>query len=172
MPVPFGGSLRIAKRGTISITRERHCHLYIFFNFPDIFNRMKQEWQLALVNVLTVMTCNGIMVWSLAPCRSYGNTFRFDLENTIQKLPNNIFENSYPMREFDLQKRVYSFFYKAAEFSLLGLTTGSIQGALSKAFAAKRDGRFVYNIYFLMYYHPYKCLSKLDLDIYSNLNLQ
>ncbi|KAG6488961.1 protein RETICULATA-RELATED 1, chloroplastic-like [Zingiber officinale] len=87
------------------------------------------------------MTCNGIIVWSLAPCRSYGNTFRFDLENTIQKLPNNIFENSYPMREFDLQKRIYSFFYKAAEFSLLGLAAGTIQGAITKDFAAKKEGR-------------------------------
>ncbi|KAG6514877.1 hypothetical protein ZIOFF_025252 [Zingiber officinale] len=103
--------------------------------------RIKQEWQLALVNVLTAMTCNGIIVWSLAPCRSYGNTFRFDLENTIQKLPNNIFENSYPMREFDLQKRIYSFFYKAAEFSLLGLAAGTIQGAITKDFAAKKEGR-------------------------------
>ncbi|CAL9079353.1 hypothetical protein MUK42_27194 [Musa troglodytarum] len=116
------------------------CACSLWWEFKNRKERMKQEWQLALVNVLTVMTCNGIMVWSLAPSRSYGNTFRFDLENTIQKLPNNIFENSYPMREFDLQKRVYSFFYKAAEFSLLGLTTGSIQGALSKAFAGKRDG--------------------------------
>lgn len=107
------------------------------------FNRIKQEWQLALVNVLTAMTCNGIVVWSLAPCRSYGNTFRFNLQNTIQKLPNNIFEKSYPMREFDLQKRVYSFIYKAAEFSLLGLTAGSIQGALSNVFAAKKGERSV-----------------------------
>ncbi|WOL04160.1 hypothetical protein Cni_G12881 [Canna indica] len=117
------------------------CACSIWWELNNRKERIKQEWQLALVNVLTAMTCNGIIVWSLAPCRSYGNTFRFDLQNTIQKLPNNIFEKSYPMREFDLQKRIYSFFYKAAEFSLLGLTAGSIQGVLSKVFAAKRDGR-------------------------------
>ncbi|KAG6517223.1 hypothetical protein ZIOFF_020603 [Zingiber officinale] len=117
------------------------CACSVWWEFKNRKERIKQEWQLALVNVLTAMTCNGIIVWSLAPCRSYGNTFRFDLENTIQKLPNNIFENSYPMREFDLQKRIYSFFYKAAEFSLLGLAAGTIQGAISKAFAAKKEGR-------------------------------
>ncbi|ONK77833.1 uncharacterized protein A4U43_C02F11200 [Asparagus officinalis] len=103
--------------------------------------RIKQEWDLALVNVLTVTACNAIVVWSLAPCRSYGNTFRFDLQNTIQKLPNNIFEKSYPMREFDLQKRVHSFFYKAAEFCLLGMSAGAVQGALTKSLAAKKEGR-------------------------------
>ncbi|KVI01761.1 Protein of unknown function DUF3411 [Cynara cardunculus var. scolymus] len=80
--------------------------------------RIKKEWDLALVNVLTVTACNAIVVWSLAPCRSYGNTFRFDLQNTLQKLPNNVFEKSYPLREFDMQKRIHSFFYKAAELSV------------------------------------------------------
>ncbi|KAI4342002.1 hypothetical protein MLD38_026666 [Melastoma candidum] len=57
--------------------------------------RIKQEWDLALLNVLTASACNAIVMWTLAPCRSYGNTFRFDLQNTLQKLPNNIFEKSY-----------------------------------------------------------------------------
>lgn len=101
---------------------------------------------MALVNVLTVAACNAFVVWSLAPCRSYGSTFRFDLQNTIQKLPNNIFEKSYPMREFDLHKRVHSFFYKAAELCLVGLTAGSIQGSLTKFFSSRKEGRFVHNI--------------------------
>lgn len=108
-----------------------------------VFDRIKQEWHLALLNILTVMTCNGIIVWSLAPCRSYGNTFRTDLQNSIQKLPNNIFEKDYLMREFDLQKRVYSFFYKAAEFSLLGSTAGTVQSVLSNFFSSKKDERYV-----------------------------
>ncbi|KAK8710988.1 hypothetical protein V6N13_146295 [Hibiscus sabdariffa] len=43
-------------------------------------DRIKQEWDLALMNVLTVAACN-----ALALCRSYGNTFQFDLQNTLQK---------------------------------------------------------------------------------------
>lgn len=101
--------------------------------------RIKQEWDLALINVLTALSCNAFIVWSLAPCRSYGNTFRYDLQNTLQKLPNNIFEKSYPLREFDLQKRIHSFFYKGAEFCLVGLIAGAAQGALSKATATKKE---------------------------------
>ncbi|KDO41863.1 hypothetical protein CISIN_1g0096211mg [Citrus sinensis] len=101
--------------------------------------RIKQEWDLALINVLTVTACNAFVVWSLAPCRSYGNTFRFDLQNTLQKLPNNIFERSYPFREFDLQKRIHSLFYKAAELCMVGLSAGAVQGSLSNYLAGKKD---------------------------------
>lgn len=84
------------------------------------------------------------MFWTLAPCQSYGNTFRYDLQNTLQKLPNNIFEKSYPLREFDLQKRVHSFFYKAAELCMLGLSAGAVQGALSNLLASKKEGRYAF----------------------------
>lgn len=104
-------------------------------------DRIKQEWDLALINVLTASACNAIVVWSLAPCRSYGNTFQFDLQNTLQKLPNNIFEKSYPLREFDLQKRIQSFIFKAAELCTVGLTAGAIQGAVSNFSASKKEGR-------------------------------
>ncbi|XP_022896982.1 protein RETICULATA-RELATED 1, chloroplastic-like [Olea europaea var. sylvestris] len=103
--------------------------------------RIKQEWDLALINVLTVTACNAMVVWSLAPCRSYGNTFRFDLQNTLQKLPNNIFEKSYPLREFDFQRRLHSFFYKAAELCMVGFTAGAAQGAASNLVAHKKEGR-------------------------------
>ncbi|XP_019169722.1 PREDICTED: protein RETICULATA-RELATED 1, chloroplastic-like isoform X2 [Ipomoea nil] len=108
--------------------------------------RIKQEWDLALVNVLTVTACNAIVLWSLAPCRSYGNTFRFDLQNTLQKLPNNIFEKSYPLREFDMQKRFQSFFYKAAELCMVGLTMGAAQGGISNFLASKKEGRLSVSI--------------------------
>ncbi|KAG5137021.1 hypothetical protein JHK82_021752 [Glycine max] len=104
-------------------------------------DRIKQEWDLALMNVMTAAACNALVVWSLAPCRSYGNTFRFDLQNTLQKLPNNIFEKSYPLREFDLQKRIQCFLFKAAELCMVGLSAGAVQGALSNSLASKKEGR-------------------------------
>ncbi|KAF9619763.1 hypothetical protein IFM89_009236 [Coptis chinensis] len=113
----------------------------VWWEFRNRKERIKQEWDLALINVLTVSACNAIVVWSLAPCRSYGNTFRFDLQNTIQKLPNNIFERSYPQRSFDIQKRIHSFFYKAAELCMVGVTAGAAQGALSKFLASKKGDR-------------------------------
>ncbi|KAI4299010.1 hypothetical protein L6164_032508 [Bauhinia variegata] len=112
-----------------------------WWEFKNRKDRIKQEWDLALINVLTVAACNAVLVWSLAPCRSYGNTFRFDLQNTLQKLPNNIFETSYPLREFDLQKRIQCFFYKAAELCMVGLSAGAVQGALSNTLASKKEGR-------------------------------
>ncbi|XP_028775477.1 protein RETICULATA-RELATED 1, chloroplastic [Neltuma alba] len=112
-----------------------------WWEFKNRKDRIKQEWDLALINVLTVAACNAVVVWSLAPCRSYGNTFRFDLQNTLQKLPNNIFEKSYPLREFDLQKRIQCFLYKAAELCMVGLSTGAVQGALSNTLASKKEGR-------------------------------
>ncbi|XP_077220082.1 plant/protein, putative (DUF3411) [Tasmannia lanceolata] len=113
----------------------------VWWELKNRKGRIKQEWDLALINVLTVSACNAFLLWSLAPCRSYGNTFQFDLQNTLQKLPNNIFEKSYPLREFDLQKRIHSFFYKAAEFCMVGLAAGAVQGALSKISATKKEGR-------------------------------
>ncbi|KAL3814472.1 hypothetical protein ACJIZ3_015740 [Penstemon smallii] len=113
----------------------------VWWEIKNRKERIKQEWDLALINVLTVTACNAIVVWSLAPCRSYGNTFQFDLQNTLQKLPNNIFEKSYPFREFDFQKRLHSFFYKAAELCMVGFTAGAAQGALSNFAASKKEGR-------------------------------
>ena len=92
--------------------------------------------------MLTVAACNAVVIWSLAPCRSYGNTFRFDLQNTLQKLPNNIFEKSYPLREFDLHKRIQCFLFKAAELCMVGLSAGAVQGALSNSLARKKEGRY------------------------------
>ncbi|WMV50408.1 hypothetical protein MTR67_043793 [Solanum verrucosum] len=113
----------------------------VWWEIKNRKERIKQEWDLALLNVLTVTACNAIVVWSLAPCRSYGNTFQFDLQNTLQKLPNNVFEKSYPLREFNLQKRIQSFFCKAAEHCLVGLTTGAFQGAVSNLVVTKKEGR-------------------------------
>lgn len=103
--------------------------------------RFEQEWDLAVVNALTASCCNVMVLGLLAPCRSYGSTSRFDFQNAIEKLPNNIFEKSYPLRQFDLQKRISAFFYKAAELSLLGVVAGSIQGGLSKALSARKERR-------------------------------
>jgi hypothetical protein len=113
----------------------------VWWEFNNRKDRIKQEWDLALINVLTAAACNAVVVWSLAPSRSYGNTFQFDLQNTLQKLPNNIFEMSYPLREFDLQKRIQCFLFKAAELCMVGLGAGAVQGALSNTLAKKKEGR-------------------------------
>ncbi|KAH7516381.1 hypothetical protein FEM48_Zijuj10G0129100 [Ziziphus jujuba var. spinosa] len=55
----------------------------VWSEFMNRKERTKKEWNLAFVNVLTVAACNAIAVWSVAPCHSYGNTFRFDLQTTL-----------------------------------------------------------------------------------------
>ncbi|XP_078445844.1 plant/protein, putative (DUF3411) [Wolffia australiana] len=113
----------------------------VWWELKNRKGRIKEEWDLALVNVLTVSACNALVVWSLAPCHSYANTFQFEWQNFLNKLPNNVFEKSYLLREFDLQKRVQSFFYKAAGLSLVGLAAGMAQGAVSNYSAGKKEGR-------------------------------
>lgn len=98
-----------------------------------VLTRIREEWDLAAANVLTMAVCNMAICWTLAPSRSYGNTFKYEFQNAIQKLPNHVFDKSYPLREFDRQKRIYSFFYKAAELSLVGMVAGTVGAGLSKA---------------------------------------
>ncbi|XP_074287564.1 protein RETICULATA-RELATED 5, chloroplastic-like [Silene latifolia] len=99
--------------------------------------RMRQEWDLALINVLTVAACNSLVVRSLAPCCSFANTSRFNLH----KLPNNIFEASYRHRRFDIHQRIQSFVCKAVQLSLLGFVAGAVQTALSNLCARNKQGR-------------------------------
>jgi hypothetical protein len=101
--------------------------------------RIKQEWDVAAANVLTLAVCNAAINWSLAPSRSYGSTFKYEFQNTIQKLPNHVFDKSYPLREFDMPKRIYSFFYKAAQLSLVGMVTGAGGAALSSVMPSARN---------------------------------
>ncbi|TVU51703.1 hypothetical protein EJB05_03145, partial [Eragrostis curvula] len=108
--------------------------------------RFQQEWDLVVVNALTASCCNLMVLGLLAPCRSYGSTSRFDFQNTIEKLPNNIFEKSYPLREFDLPKRISAFFYKAAELSLVGVVAGSVQGGVSKVLSSRKERRLSVSI--------------------------
>ncbi|KAK9663966.1 hypothetical protein RND81_14G009800 [Saponaria officinalis] len=103
--------------------------------------RMRQEWDLALINVLTVAACNLVVVWSLAPCCSFANTSKFGFQKTLHKLPNNVFEASYRHRRFDIHQRIQSFFCKAVQFSLLGFVAGAVQTALSNLCARKKEGR-------------------------------
>ncbi|CAI7889081.1 unnamed protein product [Closterium sp. NIES-53] len=96
-------------------------------------DRLKDEWGLALTNVLTLSLCNAAVVWSLSPTRSYGSTATSEWQMALQKLPNNMFDKSYPLREFNLPARAGSFFFNAAKLSLVGSTVGALGGLASNA---------------------------------------
>ncbi|KAH7835158.1 hypothetical protein Vadar_023421 [Vaccinium darrowii] len=103
----------------------------VWWELKNRKERIKEEWDLALINVLTTTACNAIVLWSLAPCRSYGST--------LQNLPNNIFEKSYPCREFNLQNRIQSFLYKTVVLGIVGVAAGAAHGTLSNLCASKKD---------------------------------
>ncbi|KQK18337.1 protein RETICULATA-RELATED 1, chloroplastic isoform X1 [Brachypodium distachyon] len=103
----------------------------VWWEMKNRKERFQQEWDLVFLNVFTATVCNLAVFYSLAPCRSY----------MIQKLPSNIFEKSYPMRQFDLLRRIQSLFGKAAELCLGGLLAGSIQGGLSNVLSSGRERR-------------------------------
>lgn len=48
-----------------------------------------------------------------------------NFKNSLQKLPNHVVDKSYSLREFDMSKRVFCFFYKPAHLSLVGMVTGT-----------------------------------------------
>jgi hypothetical protein len=101
-------------------------------SFKFSSSRLKDEWGLAATNVLTMAVCNAATVWCLSPSRSYGQTFKFDWQNALQKLPNHCFDASYPLREFTKKQRALTFIYKSLELGLIGVMAGTASAGLAK----------------------------------------
>eukprot|EP00850_Spirogloea_muscicola_P003868 SM000016S01856 [mRNA] locus=s16:284352:287208:- [translate_table: standard] len=117
----------------------------MYWEYKKRGRRLREEWDLAAVNVLTLAACNAAIVFTVSPSRSYGTTARSDWQNALQKLPNNMFDKSYPLREFNTQSRVFSLALKGAELSLVGSAIGAAGGAISNLVAAikkKRNPKF------------------------------
>ncbi|CAI5466076.1 unnamed protein product [Closterium sp. Yama58-4] len=104
-------------------------------------SKLIREWPLALTNVLTLSLCNLALVWCLSPSRSYGSTATNEWQMALQKLPNNVFDRSYALREFKLPERVGSFFFHAAQLSLIGSAVGAAGGAVSNAILKGMRGK-------------------------------
>ncbi|CAI5948450.1 unnamed protein product [Closterium sp. NIES-65] len=104
-------------------------------------SKLVKEWPLALTNVLTLSLCNLALVWCLSPSRSYGSTATNELQMALQKLPNNVFDRSYALREFKLPERVGSFFFNAARLSLIGSAVGAAGGEASNTILKVMQGR-------------------------------
>eukprot|EP00850_Spirogloea_muscicola_P014278 SM000101S09276 [mRNA] locus=s101:323761:326612:+ [translate_table: standard] len=117
----------------------------MYWEYKKRGHRLREEWDLAAVNVLALAACNAAIVFTVSPSRSYGTTARSDWQNALQKLPNNMFDKSYPLREFNTQSRVFSLALKGAELSLVGSAIGAAGGAISNlvaAFKKKRNPKF------------------------------
>ncbi|CAI5486959.1 unnamed protein product [Closterium sp. Naga37s-1] len=107
----------------------------------DWKTKLNQEWPLALTNVVTLSLCNLALVWCLSPSRSYSSTATNEFQMVLQKLPNNVFDRSYALREFKLPERVGSFFFNAARLSVIGSAVGAAGGAVSNAILKGMQGR-------------------------------
>jgi hypothetical protein len=101
-------------------------------------SRFKDEWDLAAVNVLTLAAANLIINWSVAPCRKYHEPFKWEWQNTLQKLPHNAFDKSYTFAELSKLDRVYGFVYKSAELCAAGSVLGSVGGLAQNALLTVR----------------------------------
>ncbi|VAI89219.1 unnamed protein product [Triticum turgidum subsp. durum] len=128
----------------------------VWWEMKNRKERFQEEWDLVLLNVVTATVCNLAVFCSLAPCRSY----------MIHKLPNNIFEKSYPMRQFGLLGRTQSLFSKAAELCLGGLVIGSIQGGLIS------NNALSYGAYYGLYANlRYQFLCGLDRSMANHFDV-
>jgi hypothetical protein len=86
--------------------------------------RIRKEWDVATENALTVAVCNMAICWSLAPSWSYGSTFEYKFQNTIQKIPINVFDKSHPLREFYVQRGSTASSTKLRSSALLAWSVG------------------------------------------------
>jgi len=101
-------------------------------------SRLRQEWDLALTNVLTLSAANLALVWMLAPCRSYGVAHKSSLTRILHDLPNNVFDREGPLRTYTKATRALSAVVKAAELSLVGMVAGASGSVVSNGLVALR----------------------------------
>ncbi|KAI8113237.1 hypothetical protein M9435_003241 [Picochlorum sp. BPE23] len=98
-----------------------------------------KEIDLVAVNTLSLAAANAAVVYLVAPTRAASAPARYEWQNMLSKLPNNVFEGTTPLRSYSNNSRIASFFVKAAQLSGVGLVAGGLQSSLSKAVVALRQ---------------------------------
>ena len=81
---------------------------------------------------------NAALVYLVAPSRAAPVPGRFEWQNQLSKLPNNVFQATTPQREFSTGARAAAFFTKSAELCGVGMLAGAAQAALAQAQVALR----------------------------------
>lgn len=81
---------------------------------------------------------NAALVYLVAPTRAAPAPGRFEWQNQLSKLPNNVFEATTPLREYTTGSRAAAFFTKSAELCGVGMLAGGAQSALAQAALAVR----------------------------------
>ena len=101
-------------------------------------DRFTKELDLVAINTLSVAGATGMLVWLLAPSRSYGAIHKLPWQKALHSMPSNLFDASTPYRQFSLGKRAASLFVKSAELCAVGSVAGAAMSGLSQAAVALR----------------------------------
>jgi len=97
------------------------------------------ELDLVAINTLSLAAANAAVVCLVAPTRAAPAPARFEWQNMLSKLPNNIFEGTTPMRSYSTSSRVAAFFVKGAELCGVGMAAGLFQSAAGSAAVSLRQ---------------------------------
>mmetsp|Transcript_5869 Transcript_5869/g.14910 ORF Transcript_5869/g.14910 Transcript_5869/m.14910 type:complete len:522 (+) Transcript_5869:208-1773(+) len=89
-------------------------------------DRLKAEWDLAAANILQLSVANAMVVWCLAPTRSFGAVHKFGWQRAMEAIPNNAFDKCGPLRQYTLATRAGSVLAKSGELAALGAITGGV----------------------------------------------
>jgi len=111
----------------------------LFYECRARGDKIKEEWDLALINTLGMAAATTATVWMLAPSRSYGSLHKFPWQQMLDGLPNCVFDVSGPLRQYSKQARAVGFMAKMAELSMVGAMAGGLTSLLSQAAVSLRQ---------------------------------
>jgi len=111
------------------------------YEFQQRGSKIRTEWDLALMNVLTLSVANLALVWMMAPCRSYGTVHKSSLQRILHDMPNNMFDREGPLRQYSKVTRGVSALLKGAELSAVGMAAGGIGALASNGLVSLRRAK-------------------------------
>ena len=91
-----------------------------------------KELDLVAVNVLSLAAANAAVVYLVSPTRAAPAPGRWEWQNALARLPNNVFEGSLPQRAVTGGARVAGFLAKSAELCGVGVLAGARGAAAAR----------------------------------------
>lgn len=101
-------------------------------------DRFFKELDLVAINTLSLAAANAAVVYLVSPTRAAPAPGRWEWQNKVAALPNNVFEASLPLREVSTSSKALGFLAKSAELCGVGVLAGTAQSALSQLDLALR----------------------------------
>lgn len=101
-------------------------------------DRFWKELDLVAANTLCLAAANAAVVYLVAPTRAAPAPARHAWQNSLARLPNNVFEGTTPLRAVTSGGRAAALLVKAAELCGVGMLAGAAQSALAQGVVALR----------------------------------